>query len=328
MLKTFATLAFALCSLAILTSPSAGTILAEQTDLDLGLVYRDEPQEMAFPIRNVSRDSLHILTLEPSCDCTTARVEPGVVPPDATAEVCIFFDPMGYEGRGKVTESVKMITSDPKTPEVLFTFAIEVLVGPEPEPRSLAFGVIAKGSADTVEVTVRPGKSAPLRVTGVRAGDSRISVTRAGRTAEGAEQLSVSVGNASGGGQLASFITIETSDTLKPEIRVPVTASLVGNIALEPDVVAFGPTLPGKAIAQTLRVYSPVGLAFKVASVTSAIAQLEFEVAPAERGYSIVIKVKDGAAAGRVTGEIAVTTDRPGEPPLTAKVTGHVRSVK
>jgi hypothetical protein len=326
--KTLATLVLAVCSLAVLTSPSSSAILAEETDLDLGLIYRDQPQEMTFPIRNVSRDSLHILALEPSCDCTTARVVPDIVPPDATAEVRVFFDPMGYEGRGRVTESVMMLTSDAKNPEVRFTFTIEVLVGPEPEPRSLAFGVIAKNSADTLKVAVRPGKYAPLTVTGARAGDPRISVTRAGRTADGSEELAVIVANAAGGGQLASFVTIETADTLMPEIRVPVTASLVGNIALEPDVIAFGPTLPGKAVAQTLRVYSPVGLAFKVASVTSTVADLEFEVIPTEKSYTIAIKVKDGAPAGRVTGEISVKTDRQDEPPLTARVTGHVRSVK
>jgi hypothetical protein len=221
-----------------------------------------------------------------------------------------------------------MLTSDSKTPELLFTFAIEVLIGPEPEPRSLAFGVLAKNSADTLKVVVRPGKSAPLQVRGARGGDPRVAVTRAGRTADGSEELAVIVANPSGGGQLASFITIETSDTLKPEIRVPVTASLVGNIALEPDVIAFGPTLPGKAVAQALRVYSPVGLVFKVASVTSTVADLDFEVTPADKGYTVAIKVKDGAPAGRVTGEIIIKTDRQDEPPLTAKVTGHVRSVK
>jgi len=314
--------------LALLAGVASGAILTEETDLDLGPVYRDQPQEMVFPIRNVSGDSLHILSLEPSCDCTTARVVPGVVPPNGAAEVRVFFDPMRYEGRGRVTESLKMFTSDSKTPEVLFTFAIEVLVGPEPEPRSLAFGAIAKGSADTLAVKLLPGKSGPLAVAAVRSDDPRVTVVRSGKSPDGSEVLAVVVANASGGGQLAGFITVQTADSLKPEIRVPVTASLLGDFALEPDVVAFGPTLPGKPAPQTLRVYSPAGKAFKIASVTSSVEHLAFEVTPAGAGYAIAIKVKDGAPAGRVAGEITVITDRPGEPPLKARVTGHVRSAR
>ena len=305
-----------------------GAILAEETDIDLGLVYRDEPQEMVFPFQNVSADTLHIVSVEPSCDCTTAQVVPEVVPPQAKAEVRVFFDPMGYESRGRVTESVRLHTTDKRTPEVLFTFTIEVLVGPEPEPRSLAFGKIAKGASDTLALLVRPGKTTGLKITGVRSGSDRISVSRAGRTPEGAEQLAVVITNISGGGQLSGFVTVGIADSLKPEIHVPVTASLLGDIAVEPDVIAFGPTLPGKAIPQTVKITSPAGLKFKIASVTSTPDCFDFDVKPFAPGYELTLRIKEGAPPGRVTGEITIRTDRPDDEPLSVKIIGHVRSAK
>jgi hypothetical protein len=321
------TLALMVCLM--LAPRSHAAILAEETDHDLGFVYRDEPQQMTFPVRNVSGDTLHIYSVEPSCDCTTAQVVPEALPPNTQGNLLVFFDPMGYEGRGKVKESVRLHTSDRQTPEVLFTFAIEVGVGPEPEPRSLTFGQVAKGRSDTLRVTIRPGKTAPLKIVGARSDSDRISAKQMGKTAEGLEQVAVAVTNKSGGGQLAGFVTLETADTLKPEIRIPVTASLLGNISAMPDIVAFGPTLPGRALTQTVRVFSTTGLKFGVAAVTSSIEQLAFDVKPAaEGGHEITIKVKDGAAPGRVTGEIKVATDRPDEPPLTIRVTGHVRSGK
>ncbi|MFZ1948218.1 MAG: DUF1573 domain-containing protein [bacterium] len=317
-------------ALSLALAPQAGAaVLAEETDIDLGFIYRDEPQQMTFPIRNVSGDTLHIFSIEPSCDCTTAQVVPEALPPQAQGNLLVFFDPMGYEGRGKVKESVRLHTSDRQTPEVLFTFAIEVGVGPEPEPRSLTFGQVAKGDSDTLRVTIRPGKSGPLKIVGARGDSDKIAVKQLARTPEGLEQVAVAVTNKAGGGQLAGFVTLETADTLKPEIRIPVTASLLGNISVMPDVIAFGPTLPGKALTQTVRVFSTTGLKFGVASVTSSLEQIAFEVKPAADGsHEITIKVKDGAAPGRVTGEIKVAVDRPDEPPLTVKVTGHVRSVK
>jgi len=317
----------------ILASGSDGAVVIEQTDLDLGPVYRDQPQKMVFPLRNASPDSLHMLSIQPSCDCTTAQVVPRVIPPQATGEVVVFFDPKGYEGRGRVKESVKLLTSDRMNPEILLTFALEVSIGPEPEPRSLAFGKVAKGASDTLRLAVCPaksdpsGKPVPLGLLGASSNDNRVAVAGAGKNANGADEFLVIVSNKSGGGEISSFVTVETSDTLKSEIRVPVTASLLGDIVADPGVIAFGPTLPGKYLQQTVKVSSPGNARFKIASVESSLGQLEFEVTDlGESSYEVKIKVKDGAPAGRVMGGITIKTDRPGEAQLEIKVAGYVRS--
>ena len=317
----------ALLAFMLAAGPSLASVIAESTDVDRGFVYRDEPQKMVFPIRNVSADSLHIFSIEPSCDCTTAEVVPEVVPPAGDGQVVVFFDPMGYEGRGKVKESVLVLVSDRQTPELLFTFAIEVGIGPEPEPRSLAFGKIAKGAADTLRVVVHPGKSRPLAILGAASDNAAIVAKDLGKTGEGEEWVDVAVANKSGGGQLAGFVTLKTDDSLKPEIRIPVTASLPGDVAVDPDVIVFGPTLPGAVVGQNLHVFSPANLKFRITGVTSSVPQLAFEVAPSSAGgYEVSIKVKSDAAPGRVMGEITIATDLTGEPPLEVKATGHVRS--
>jgi hypothetical protein len=317
----------------VLAAGSYGAVVTEGTDVDLGLVYRDEPQKMVFPLLNASPDSLRMLSIQPSCDCTTAQVVPSVIPPQAKGEVVVFFDPKGYEGRGKVKESVKLFTSDRMNPEILLTFEIEVSTGPEPEPRSLAFGKVAKGASDTLRLAVCPaksdpsGKPVPLKLVGTRSGDNRVTIVPAGKNTNGADEFLVVVSNKSGGGEISSFVTVETSDTLKSEIRVPVTASLLGDIVAEPGVIAFGPTLPGKYLQQTVKVSSPGSTTFKLASVESSISQLEFEVAELQgSSYEVKIKVKNGAPAGRVMGSITIKTDRPGEAPLEVRVAGYVRS--
>jgi hypothetical protein len=319
----------------LLWAGAQAAVMVETTDVDLGFVYRDEPQKMIFSLVNASADSLHILLIEPSCDCTTAQIVPPVIPPGGQGEAVVFFDPKGYETRGRVTESVRIHTSDRITPEILLTFAIEVGVGPEPEPRSLAFGKVAKGTSDTLAVAVCPGKSAasgqaaPLRLVGTRSDDGRITVAQGGRDATGADQVLVVVTNKAGGGEVSSFVTIRTSDSLKPEIRIPVTANLPGDIAVEPGVIAFGPTLPGAYLQQTVKISSPENVKFKIESVTSSLAQLEFEVSPlGGSSYELRIKVKEGAAAGRIMGDLKIKTDRPGEAPLEVRLAGYVRSGK
>ncbi|HVP56748.1 MAG TPA: DUF1573 domain-containing protein [bacterium] len=308
-------------------------VVTEQTDVDLGLVYRDQPQKMVFPLINASPDSLRMLSVQPSCDCTTAQVVPPVIPPQAKGQVVVFFDPKGYEGRGKVKESVKLLTSDHMNPEILLTFAIDVRIGPEPEPRSLAFGKVERGARDTLKLAIcapksdASGKATPFKVLSAKSDDDRITVTQAGNSSDDADQFLVVLSNRSGGGDLSSFVTVTTSDSLRGDIRVPVTASLAGDIIAEPGVIAFGPTLPGKYLQQTVKVSSPSSAKFKIVSVTSSLGQLAFEVSPLGEGsYSIKIKVKEDAPAGRVMGAISIKTDRAGEDPIEVKVAGYVRA--
>jgi hypothetical protein len=128
-------------------------------------------------------------------------------------------------------------------------------------------------------------------------------------------------------GRVATFVTLVTSDSLRPTIRIPVTVSLVGRIVADPDMVAFGPTLPGAYVSQAVRVYSREKLPFDIARLLSTIPGLEPE---AERlsadSFELKLRVKDGASAGRVSGEIRLETDCPDEPPVLIQVTGYIRS--
>jgi hypothetical protein len=324
----FAVAAAMAASIAVFAAGSClASVIVEKTEVDLGTIYRDEPQKMVFPIRNASADSLHVLSIEPSCDCTTAQAVPEVVPPQDNGEVVVFFDPMGYEGRGQIRENVRVFTSDKQTPEIVLAFAVDVEVGPEPEPRSLAFGEVPKGATDTLRIVVHPGKMRPLGVLGVSSDDAAIGVKELGEIEGGGEEIAVAVTNKAGGGQLAGFVNVRTDDSLKPDIRVPVTASFPGDVAVQPDVIVFGPTLPGGAVGQSLHVFSPANLKFAIVSVTSSIEQIAFDVRPSlAGGYDVAIRVKPDARAGRVMGEITIATDLKDEPPIRVKVTGHVRS--
>jgi hypothetical protein len=334
--KAIRRLAWLVPALLAISAPAAYTsIFVEQPDVNLGFVYRDQPQEMTFVIENLSGDTLRILAVEPSCDCTTARVIPEAIGPQGKAEAHVFFDPRGYETKGKVKEGVNLITSDHKTPEVSLTFTVEVGIGPEPEPRALDFGKVAPGASDTLSLMLHPGidkptgRPMPLAVTGAASDNDRVTVKQKGKTGAGGYEFAVMIANPAGGGQVAGFVTLETSDSTRGAIRIPVAAVLAGGISVEPGVLAFGPTLPGKYLQQTLRVSSSSAAGFKIANVSCSADQLDFEVKPlAQNAYELRIKVKEGARPGRVMGEIRIQTDLAGEPAAQVKVTGHVRSPK
>jgi hypothetical protein len=304
-------------------------IRVQAGEKDLGLIYRDEPQKIVFTFWNESADTLRIFDIEPSCDCTTAQVVPDPVPPHAEAEVLTFFDPMGYEGKGPIQEHVRLATSDTHDPEVMLSFRAQVIIGPEPEPRALKFGRICRGESDTMEVVINPGQEENLKVLDAYSDTACVIVEWKGDAGEAEGDYMVIVRNTEGCGRVASFVTFVTSDSLRPEIRIPVTVSLVGRIVADPDMVAFGPTLPGAYVPQTVKVYCRENLPFDVSRVLSTIATLEPEIERVtEDSFNLRIRVKPGAAPGRVSGEVRLETDCPDEPSVVIQVTGYIRSEK
>jgi hypothetical protein len=310
-----------------LSSGAYAAVLVEEAEKDLGRVYRDEPQRIVFRIWNQSEDTLRVYDIEPSCDCTTAEVVPEPVPPSGEAEVLTFFDPKGYEGKGPIEEYVRLVTSDARDPEILLTFRTEVTIGPEPEPRALKFGRICRGESDTMRVLINPGLDEPLKVLDAYSDTACVMVEWMGDGGADDGDYMVIVANAEGCGRVAAFVTFVTSDSLRPEIRIPVTVSLMGRIVADPDMVAFGPTLPGAYVSQTVRVYCREKLPFDIARVLSTVPDLEPELErSSEDAFDLRLKVKDEAKAGRVSGEIRLETDCPDEPVVVIQVTGYIRS--
>jgi hypothetical protein len=299
------------------------------SEVDLGRIYRDEPQKIVFNLRNMSEDTLRVLDIEPSCDCTTAQLVPDAIPPHGEGQVLMFFDPMGYEGKGRIRESVRLTTNDLQDPEILLGYWADVAVGPEPEPRALKFGRICSGQSDTMTVLLNPGKEENFKVLGAYSDTACVIVEQGGTDSEGRRDFKVIATNNRACGRVATFVTLVTSDTLRPNIRIPVTVSLVGRIVADPDMIAFGPTLPGAFVSQSVKVYSRERLPFDVARILSTAPDLEPQV---ERltgdSFNLRLRVRDGASAGRVSGEVRLETDCPDEPPVVIQVTGYVRSEK
>jgi hypothetical protein len=312
----------------VLATAAYGDVHWHTSEIDLGSVYRDEPQKMSFGFVNTSDDTVFIYDIEPSCDCTSAQAIPPAVPPHNTGEILAFFDPMGYEGKGRVTEYIRLATSDPLSPEVELYFSIEVGIGPEPEPRALNFGTVCEGESDTLGLVVNPASDRELDILDIESETDCVWVNRVGAPRSAAHEFIVIVCNLDCRGAVSSYINIKTTDPTRETIRVPVTANLAGSIVIEPEVIAFGATLPGKQVAQSARIYCTQGSKFMVSKVTCTANPVECSVALAEGNvYELTMEIKEDAPAGRVAGEIIIETDCESQPVLTAKVTGYVRSV-
>jgi hypothetical protein len=310
----------------ILASAAHAIVMIEETEIDMGYTYRDEPQKMVFELKNAAPDTLRIYGIEPSCDCTTAEVVPEAIGPDETGRVLVFFDPMGYEGRGRLQEYVRISTSDAQDPEIMLKFWVEIGIGPEPEPRALQFGSLCRDESDTLTVSIVPAPETDLKISHAWSDTACVSVEKAGTGEEGRHDYRVIACNVEGCGRIATFLTFDTSDALRPQIRVPVSVSLMGSFIAEPDIVAFGPTLPGSYVSQAVKIHSPRGKKFKAPAVTTSIEGILPEITmTGDTCCELRLKIKEDAQPGQVSGSVFVETDCPDEPPVEIKVNGYIR---
>jgi hypothetical protein len=233
---------------------------------------------------------------------------------------------MGYEGRGRIQEYVRLSTSDAQDSEIMLKFWIEIGIGPEPEPRAIQFGSLCRDESDTLSVSIMPPPDAEITITGARSDTACVMVERAGPGEAGRQDFRVIACNVEGCGRIATFITFDTSDELRPQIRVPVSVSMMGSFIAEPDVVAFGPTLPGSYVSQVVRIHSPRGKKFEAPVVTTTIEGLVPEITMTDDSCcELRLKISEDAPPGQVSGSVSVETECPDEPPVEIKVNGYIR---
>jgi hypothetical protein len=208
----------------------------------------------------------------------------------------------------------------------MLKFWVEIGIGPEPEPRALQFGSLCRGESDTLLVSIMPAPDTELTITEASSDTACVAVERAGVGEGGRQHFRVIACNAERCGRVATFITFGTSDRLRPELRVPVSVSFMGSIVAEPDVVAFGPTLPGSYVSQVVKIHSPRGKRFKVPEVTTSIEGIEPEITmTGDASCELRLKIREDAPPGQVSGSVSVETDCPDEPPVQIKVNGYIR---
>ena len=106
----------------------------ETERFDLGQMVNGEVVTRELVVRNTGTADLVIQQVTTSCGCTTAEVEPTVIPPGGMARLRITFD-SGAHGptlQGRLVRQVFLSTNDPERPEVVVEFSAEVLLPDTP----------------------------------------------------------------------------------------------------------------------------------------------------------------------------------------------------
>ncbi len=97
----------------------------DKTDIDLGNVYSGEIKTIRVNLKNVGKDTLQIIKVQPSCGCTTVKTPKPFLLVGESDVVELQFNSTGLAG--KVTKHVMIQTNDPKSPNTSVAITANVV---------------------------------------------------------------------------------------------------------------------------------------------------------------------------------------------------------
>jgi hypothetical protein len=128
---------------AALAAPAALSFDSESCDL--GSVVQGEQADCEFSFGNAGGEELRILSVEPSCGCTTALLSAPLLRAGERGRIRVVFDSENFTG--EVVKEVEVRSSDPARSRL--TLRVRALVAAEVdfEPRTVAFDDARAGAA-------------------------------------------------------------------------------------------------------------------------------------------------------------------------------------
>jgi hypothetical protein len=215
----------------------APRVVCAEPMYNFGSVDSSQDVTHAFVLKNEGDLSLEIRNVRASCGCTVASVSRNTVPPGEQAEVTARLSLRGR--RGPQHKTVTVESNDPATPNLVLHLEGEATAELEIRPNQVFYGRIATSAAFTNQIEIVVGSPTPVTVTKVTS-DSPYFGTVLERTADGKSwRLFVSTKPVLPKGSLRANVRIETDSPRYPQVDLPVSAFVVGEISFSPEEIVM-----------------------------------------------------------------------------------------
>ena len=103
-------------------------IAVAATRHDFGRVKQGKVVATEIPMRNAGKGDLKIEAVSTSCGCTTAEIQPEVIPPGGEGRLIIQYDSGAHPDSGPVQRHIYIASNDPDEAEV------EVIITADVQP--------------------------------------------------------------------------------------------------------------------------------------------------------------------------------------------------
>ena len=320
----------------------------ERVTHEFGAMDDTVPQSTTFKFTNTGNRTLVMEQPKSSCGCTAGALTQLEYLPGESGEISVTFNPEGRHGEQHKT--VTLNSNDPNNPRQTIDIHgyVRQVVAFSPIGRT-TFGNIALGETPSKIVTVT-GQNTGFQITDIRVDkpetfEVKIVDERETEITDpySKEQVSVrqfdmevKVLPGAPVGRSLARVNVFTNDDRREMAIYPLTVTVQGDLRAIPARSVIGVVQPGAAFERTIEIQSSRGSKFEVfeAILLSNLPEGAAEViaTPVEdedKGFRYQISVQGTAPDEtlRVSGNIVLTTDAPGQTVMRIPFSGVVRPV-
>ena len=242
--------ALAGCVLAGLSTPKAeaakwADALFVERAHDFGPVPRGAKVKHEFVLQNRLAEPVTILSLRPSCGCTSGRASASSVNPGGSAVVEAQMDTRNFLGRKATILFVTLVTASGREAEVRLNVVSNILADIVLNPGSIDFGAVLKGqgASQTLNIDRINGRDWRFErmVSGSQALTAQLVETKRDlKTGSVSYRLEVGVKPDAPSGPLREEIRLLSNDRETPSIPIMVTGWVRGDLTASPSLLTLG----------------------------------------------------------------------------------------
>lgn len=288
---------------------------------DLGKVEPSDIQHLKFQLRNDGDELLVIQDAQPTCYCTSGKLDMWDVPPGGTMTIQVRIDPSDFVG--KVNKGVEILTNDPDNPTVLVHADMDILPGIAVVPPELDFGdVPAAGTKRSKTVALKAPRDRAFEVENVTSAAAYLELAHEPLDLEDRHGGTVFVKVLPGApaGAFRATVVVHTTDAERPTIEIPVHGRGPGGLSVEPSRITFAAKAAGDEVG-TFEVRGAKGIE---ARSTEAGLVAEVQELP-DGGARVVLRLAADARPGRMLAKVHVSAGKDGAAGIDVPVLGMVR---
>lgn len=270
---------------------TAGTAMATprirvaEPTFNFGEADSTQVVEHTFVIENTGTSELEILHVRSSCGCTIGNLSASHIPPGGKSELLARLNLRGRSGPQRHT--ITLETNDPEQNRFQLRIAGTAATELEVRPERVFFGPITPGENPEQEVTIISRAGRPIQITGVDSDSEHFTAEVEPFERDGSYRVRIRPRNLPPGMSHGN-IRLATTSRSRPHINIPVTADVVGALAVAPTKIALRPLGDGQTVTRYVVVRPGRVRSFELVNVEPPDPSIAVHVSPMPpHGYRI-----------------------------------------
>jgi hypothetical protein len=287
----------------------------ETTTHDFGSVPRGSKAQFHFVVTNKYKEDVHILDVRSSCGCTTPQIQVRDLKTYEKGAIIATYNTNSFLGAKSATVTVTF--DKPYYAEVQLNVSGFIRSDVVLTPGGVEFGTIDSGNALKRTIQIQRTGDDGWKITAIKSPNAHVTAEAVEvRRGNGLVQynLTVNVDDKAPVGYVKDALLVETNDKVAGTFAVDVEGRVVSELSVSPASLFLGVLKPGEVVTKSVVIKGKKP--FKVVSMVCKDGKdcFQFKIPEEAKPLHVIpITFTAGESPGKVTGKIAIKTDRGGD---------------